>query len=210
MAVWIAQEPEASHGAHGELQMSFYVSREPLPPLPDGAFGLLRFMLEEPLARQMCHGLWNDTAQVVAYNREILSLDARLGRFELERENGRFRFTWRDAAGDAVIARGDLREGKRPTLGATGALFKTFGFRGALRAAAAKTIELRVVNPIGDVLDRNADARTISSIDDTATHLFDPRRESLEILAGPYADLGFRPEFVQHMRGFKMVYLEPE
>lgn len=115
-----------------------------------------------------------------------------------------------DAASDTVIACGDRREGKRPTLGATGALFKTFGIRGALRAAAAKTIEIRVVNPKGAVLDRNADARTISSIDDTATHLFDPRRESLEILAGPYADLGFRPDFVQHMRGFKMVFLEPE
>ena len=69
---------------------------------------------------------------------------------------------------------------------------------------------MKVVNPIGEVLQRNADARTISDPGDAATHLFDPARESVEILAAPYAGLGFRPAFVQHMRGFKMAYLEPE
>ena len=209
MGIYVADETAASHGAHGELQFSFYVSHEQLPPIPDRPFNLSHQLLEEPRARQMCHGLWNDTPAVVAYNREILGLDARLCHYAFERDADRLRFSF-EAPDGAPLARGDLREGTRPTWAATRALFATFGFAAALRAARTKEVAVRVVNPVGEALPHNADARTYTTSQRIATHLFDPTTESLDILTAPYDQLGFRPAFVQHMVGFAMVYMEPD
>ena len=42
------------------------------------------------------------------------------------------------------------------------------------------------------------------------TQLFDPAHDRLELAAGSaFSRLDFRPTFVQHMRGFQMVYLNP-
>ena len=210
MAVWATDEPEAIHGAHGELQVSLYVSRRELPPVPDRPFAILRLLLEEPDARQMCHGLWNDTTEVVAFNREVLGLKARLARASFERQAGRVRFSYHDAETGEPLALGNVREQKRPSMAATTALFRTFGFGGALRAAKTDVVENRVVNPVGDVIPRNDEALTLSSSDKIVAHLYDPARDQVEITAAPYAGLGFEPEFVEHLMGFKLVYLEPE
>lgn len=211
MAVWAVDEPSASHGPHTELQFSFYVAHgKQKITVKDGPFAALQFLLSRAEGRQMCYGLWNNTAEVVAYNSEILGLTPRLMRSEFSFPAGRVQFAFYDAQSGALLARGDVHHAKNPPLDATIALFRNFGFGAALRAASMKTIETKVVNPISPHLPRNADAPTIASPDALIPQLFDPRQDKLTIAVAPYAQLDFQPTFVEHLRGFKMVYLTPE
>lgn len=210
MGIWAVDETQASHGPHSELQMSIYVSHQATDPVPDSPFALLRFLLSDSAARQMCHGLWNNTDAVVAYNREILGLPAQLARSTFEFSKDRVRFAFHDAKSGKLLVQGDVGEDRRPSLAATAALFRSFGFLRALRAAAAKELSLNVVNPIGPTLPRNADAFTVSSSDALVAQLVDPGRDHLTIAHPVYSQLDFQPTFIEHMRGFKMVYLRPE
>lgn len=210
MGVWVADEPEASHGAHREAQVSFYVTPEPVAPIADSPFALLRFLLREPTARQMCHGLWNDTEAVVAYNREVLGLSPRLAEISFEAGDGRVRFSATDTESGAPILRGDVRQRRRSSFAASKALFQSFGLIGALEAAATKEVEVTVTNPVSEALPRNADARTVSRPETLIAEVFDPAQDRLELLAPPYAELDFRPDFVEHMLGLRFVYLPPE
>ena len=103
-----------------------------------------------------------------------------------------------------------MRALKRPPLRAGMALFRSFGLRQTLRAATLKTVETRVVNPISDVLPHNADAFTISASDVIVAQLFDDQHDHLMVNDQTYGALGFEPSFVEHMQGFKMVYLNPQ
>ncbi|MEM7132936.1 MAG: hypothetical protein AAF702_41920 [Chloroflexota bacterium] len=210
MALWVIDGSEASHGAHTEFQVSFYVSHQPLAPADDSPFALLKLLLTESHARQMCHGLWNNTPEVVAYNCEILGLTAKLVQSEFNRSGGRVTFSFRDSVNQELIAEGSIREMKRPPLSAGIALFRSLGVGQALRAAAMKVLTVRVVNPISDVLTNNVDALTASSSDSIVAQLFDSRHDQVRIANPIYAGLGFEPIFVEHMVGFKMVYLTPQ
>ena len=210
MALWAVDESSASHGAHSECQVSFYVSHQEVAPIDDSPVALLKFLLTEPHARQMCHGLWNNTPEVVAYNREILGLSPTLVRSEFNYANGRVAFAFHNDADGELISEGDVSALNRPPLSAGIALFRSFGFRQALRAAFMKTVETRVVNPISDVLPHNADAFTISASDSIVAQLFDPARDQITIHDQIYGSLGFEAAFVEHMRGFKMVYCNPQ
>ena len=79
MAIYVADDTEASHGAHTELQYSFYVTHQPTTPVKDGPFAPVHFLTTDPKARQMCYMIWNNTEESVAYNREILGLTPKLG-----------------------------------------------------------------------------------------------------------------------------------
>ncbi|MBU6359042.1 MAG: hypothetical protein KGS46_03355 [Chloroflexi bacterium] len=47
----------------------------------------------------------------------------------------------------------------------------------------------------------------MSASDTLVAQLFEPAHDKLALLDGTYSALDFKPEFVEHMRGFKMVYL---
>ncbi|NJN81402.1 MAG: hypothetical protein HC802_03390 [Caldilineaceae bacterium] len=211
MAMYVADETEASHGPHTELQFSFYVSHQPTAPVKDGPFAPVHFLVSDPDARQMCFGLWNDTEKTVAYNREVLGLTPELATSTFARQAGQVDFTFHDVEGGALLASGSIHEAARQPLNAVGSLFRSFGVRQALAAASMKEVAVKVVNPINDLLPRNADAQTISASDVIITQHFDPARDKIEIAADSvYSQLDFRPTFVQHMRNFKMVYLNPQ
>jgi hypothetical protein len=70
--------------------------------------------------------------------------------------------------------------------------------------------EAGVVNPITPVLPDNQVARTYTKPDAMLLQFFDPAKDALEFGEGPYQRLDFQPDFVQHMRGFKFVYMKPE
>jgi hypothetical protein len=210
MAFWAVDETSASHGAHSEMQISLYVSHRPTAPVKDSPFAPLHFILADAQARQMCHGLWNNTPEVVTYNAEILGLKPKLARSQFTYSKDRFAFSFHDAASGALLAQGDVRQARQSTLGATAALFGAFGLRLALRAASMKVIEVQVVNPISAHLPRNADARTLSHSAKIVAQLFDTKHDHLTLTDGVYSQLDFRPTFIEHMRGFQLVYLNPQ
>lgn len=210
MALWAVDEPVASHGAHTEMQVSFYVTHQPTAPARDGEFAPLNFLLNTPGARQLCHGLWNNTPEVVAYNHEVLGLSPRLSHSSFLCSGNRTRFEFSDAETGQVLMRGDVSTLARQPMNAASAMFKSFGFFKALQAASIKTVTTHVTNPINTVMPRNADAKTLSASDSLIAQLFDPAQDKLELFAQPYTALDFKPAFIEHMRGFKMVYLNPQ
>lgn len=70
-------------------------------------------------------------------------------------------------------------------------------------------VSLKILNPTGVLLARNAVAESFTRNDVNLVRYFDPATDKLEFGDTPYASLGFEPHFVQYMRGFKFVYLEP-
>lgn len=210
MAVWAVDEHLASHGPHTELQFSIYVTPQPIAPLPDEPFAILKALLANKGVCQMCHGLWNNTREVVAYNHEILGLTPRLSKTEFSRIGGRVQFAFTDAEDGAALARGNVREMARPPMDATREMFRSFGLMGALRAASVKIVSVGVMNTVNPALPRNAIAKTFVANDGIVTQLFDPAQDSLEISHPLYGSLGFEPNYIQHMRGMKMVYLNPQ
>ena len=78
MGVWVVDFTDASLGPHKELQFSILVSHEPVAPVEDHPFALLKALFVNPAARMFCYRLWNDSPTAVAYNRELLGLPAAL------------------------------------------------------------------------------------------------------------------------------------
>jgi hypothetical protein len=156
----------------------------------------------------LCHGLWNNTPPVVAYNRELLSLDARLARSEVARARGQVRFSFADVNSGQPLLSGALRT--HNALGANWALGRLAGFARLVRIARQPWVSVRVVNPRGVRLDRNATAAAFSKNDRNNLRLYDARRDTLELAHTLYGGLRFAPQYVQFMQGFKFVYLEPQ
>jgi hypothetical protein len=98
MGVWVCDFAEASLGPHHELQFSIFVTRGVAPPVSSHPLGLLAAMLTRPDMQMMCHGLWNNTPTVVTYNREVLSLNARLAESAIQRDAQRLTFSIKDRA----------------------------------------------------------------------------------------------------------------
>jgi hypothetical protein len=59
-------------------------------------------------------------------------------------------------------------------------------------------------------LERNAAAESFTKNDVNLVRYFDSSLDELSFGDTQYASLDFRPQFVQYMRGFKFVYLEPK
>lgn len=210
MGVWICDFSEASLGPHHELQFSIFVARAPGAPISDHPMGLLAAMLTRPELLMLCHGLWNNTPQVVAYNRELLSLNARLTSSSIARDARRLTFEFTEAAGGAPILAGALASPLQASARAGFALLGQLGLRQTLRINRQPWVPMRVVNPLGVGLARNAVAQAMNKNATNLLRYFDPAADSIRFGDTPYAALGFEPRVVQHMSGFKFVYLMPE
>ena len=208
MGVWVCDFTEASLGPHHELQFSLFVARGQVTGLPAHPLGLLPVMLGRPDVPMLCHGLWNNTPVVVAYNREVLSLNARLTHSTITRAPHRVSFDFREAEGGAPLLTGAVGLEAAPR--ANWDLARLMGFGPLLRISRQPWVIMQVVNPLGVRLAANGVAQAFTKNDQIRLRYFDPARDTLQIHAAPYTGLGFTPHFVQFMDGFKFVYLEPQ
>lgn len=209
MGIWLCDFTDASLGPHHELQFSIFVSRQPLPPLGTQPLSLLATMLTNPTIEMLCHGLWNNTPTVVAYNRELLSLNAKLARSQLSRDPQQMGGEVSDAASSAPILTARLGKPGRASLRATLALAGQLGWRKTIQVNQQPWVEMKVVNPVGVSLPRNAVAQAMTKNATNTLRYFEPANDRLTIHQSPYSALDFRPQVVQHMNGFKFVYLHP-
>jgi hypothetical protein len=166
-------------------------------------------MLTRPNVHMLCHGLWNSTPRAVAYNRELLALDARLSRSRIEHEPGVLRFAVHDEATGAPVLQGSVQRPRRPSLRANLALVAQLGVVRLIDVARQPWMKVPVLNPVGNVLRRNAAADSFTKADLSVLRYFDAGRDSLVFGDNRYRQLGFRPQFFQYMEGFKFVYLFP-
>jgi hypothetical protein len=201
MGLWVFDFTDASLGAHHELQCSIFVSRTPLAPLPAHRLALLESMLTRPEVLMLCHGLWNNTPKVVAYNRELLGLNARLSQSRIDVDRRAFDFAVRDEATGTPIVEGRLHRPQRASL--------RVGVRPLLALAKQPWLRVPVLNPVGETLTRNAAADTFTKTDSSALRYVDASRDNVTIGEERYRGLGFEPRFFQSMDGFRFVYLFP-
>ena len=209
MAIWVCDFNEASLGAHNELQVAIAVSHQPIAPLESHPLSLLKGIFVNPNVRLLCHGLWNNTQKVVAYNRELLGLNAELNQGDIQRGNGMKSFTFRDAAGELIVE-GQVREAKYTPMRVGWQFAKLLGLTQTIRAFTQPYIGTRVVNTIGDVIPYNADAPAYLSADTPVVQYFDPTTDSITFSREPYRDIGFKPLFLEHFDPFRFVYLTPQ
>lgn len=209
MAAWVCEFRDASLGPHHELQLSLFVSKRELPPVSAHPLGLLELMITRPEVGMLCHGLWNDTPPVVAYNRELLGLDARLSSSRIERHRDRLAFSVQDAADGAPLVEGELHHVGRPSLGAGLSLVSRVGLRRLMALAREPWIRMPVLSPVAGGPCRNAVAETFTRTDRSVLRRFDVGRDRLALKAARYGALRFEPQFFQCMEGFKFVYLAP-
>lgn len=208
VAIWLCDFREASLGPHREFQVSVFVTRQPATPLAASPFALLAAMLTRPEMEMLCHGLWNDTAPVVAYNREHLGLPAQPMTGTIDRANDVFQAALANAQGNPLL-RAELHQTGRASAGAGWAMLRLLGM-GRLRAVSRQPwIGMTVVNPVSDRLPVNARAAAYVHNARNVIRPFDARADSLTLTAPGYAALDFQPAFVQHMTGFHFVYLDP-
>jgi hypothetical protein len=207
MGVWVIDALNASLGAHQELQFSILVARHPVLKVSSDPFVILRLLQFDPTVRMLCASLWNNTEPVVAYNREILALDAHLmaGEIVRDRERHQKRFAFMDPLGSRIFS-GTVHEAARTGTSAMLLLLRSMGMRQFIRAATAPWLASQVVNPIG-LLPVNAEAQAYIVNGQQILQTFDPTTDQLEFAHPTSRALAFRGQFVQHMNAFKFVYL---
>jgi hypothetical protein len=166
-------------------------------------------MLTKPDLQMLRHGLWNNTPTVVAYNRELLSLNARLSTSKISRDRQQLSADVREQTTGALLLRATLHKPNQPALGASFALASQLGFRRAMQINRQPWVSMTIVNPVGVVLAHNATAQAMTKNTANNVRYFDPACDSLTINAPSYGELGFQPHVVQHMGGFQFVYLNP-
>ncbi len=208
MSLWICDFRSASLGPHRELQCSFYVTYAPHNVVQANPFALLRLITADPTVKMLCHGLWNDTALAVKYNREVLGLNAQLVHANLTPDADSIAFTFH---GDQRVFEAQLAQPKRQPLNVMPGLLRLFGLRGFVRIASQPWLEGRVVSPKSGAFGENREARAFIGNEVPAIlRRADPVRDRLTFHDAVYRSLAFVPDFVQHARHCQFVYLTPE
>jgi hypothetical protein len=209
MGIWVVDATDASLGAHQELQFTFLVSRQQLPKVPPHPFILLHLLLFDPNVRLFCHGLWNTAEPVVMYNREVLALNAQLMRGSIARvlQRREKRFAFADRSGGPIFS-GTVAEAAHTRATTLVPMLRVMGARRFIQATRLPWLASQVVNPIGR-LPVNAEAQVYIVNDRQILQMFDPTTDHLAFADPIYRALQFRGQFIEHMHGFKFVYLNP-
>ncbi len=212
MAVWVCDFTNASLGPHQELQFSLFVAQRTVKIQPKHPLTLLKVMLSRSDVGMFCHGLWNNRETVVAYNRELLGLDARLATGEIhgDKSAGHFVFQFTDAESNQLIFRGQTYFQPRATSRVGLALMRELGLEGIHKLASDPWIALKVINPVGPQIAANHEAMTYTENKQNLLRYFDPIQDTLEFADRRYQALNFQPQFVQQMHGFRFAYLNPK
>ena len=209
MGIWLCDFTQANLGPHHELQVSIFVGRDEIAPIAPHRISLLAAMLARPDMQMMCHGLWNNSPLVVAYNRELFSLNARLSAGTFQRSAQALACAVEDAESSAPLIRCKLTHPDSAAFDATFALLRHLGLGRTIQINRQPWVEMQIVNPLGVKLAHNGTARAYTSNATNRVRYFDPQHDELRLDAAPYAALDFHPDFVPDMTGFKFVYEEP-
>lgn len=209
MGIWVVDFTDASLGAHTELQFSILVSHQPVAPIESHSLTLLKALFAHPDARMFCYRLWNNTETVVAYNNELLGLNAQISHSTIQRKNGMTAFNFTDA-NDQLIFEGQVREDKRTSPQVGWQLSRLMGLRNTLKAFPQPFLGAKVVNPISETVPFNGDAQSYVAADSPVLQWWNNQTDSITFGQPQMADLNFEPQFIEHFAPFRFVYLQPD
>ncbi len=210
MALWICDFTEANLGAHQELQISFFVSERLEDGVSDDPMQLLKRMSLDTHLKMLCYGLWNNTETVVAYNRELLGLDARLTHGSIRTDSTRTQFQFTDAQQDKLLIEGEVGRPRSQGLRESFALMRSMGWSDMMKVARAPYVTVKVVNSLSALMTRHTGAQTYSKSDKQMLRFFDPQVDTIRFGDTRYQRLGFAPQLISNLTGVRFVYLEPE
>jgi len=197
-------------GPHNELQFNILVAHTPQPPVEDHPLALLKALFFNPEARMFCYGLWNNTETAVAYNRELLGLDAQLNQGTIQLKRGQqSSFQFQDELGQ-LLCDGRVSLAKQTNAKVGWQMLRLFGLRPTMRSFSQPFIEAKVVNPRGNVIPTNADASSLLASNTPIVQLFDPASDELTFGQTDKNNFQFQPQFIEQFSPFRFVYLEPE
>ncbi|SIN59535.1 hypothetical protein SAMN02745824_0063 [Parasphingorhabdus marina DSM 22363] len=201
---------DASMGPHHELQFFVLVSERPGETIDDAPFALPLAMAGRPDWGTLCVRLWNDRADVIAYNNDYLGLNARMASFGLfDRNEGQVGFRVTAETGDPIIE-GRIRESRSTSLKAGWEMLRIAGLREIMRLGRMPYAPGHVVNRISRILPQNRKAQIFTSSDKNIARHWDPSHDCLTISEPEIADLDFRPLAIQNIRPFRFVYRHPD
>jgi hypothetical protein len=130
---------------------------------------------------------------------------------EIDHGEGAFLFGFKDGAGVRAIIMGRLPNPERASLRANWEMMSSIGFRRLWALYQQPWMRLRILNPTGIGLNRNAVAETFTKNKTNAVrYFFCNTRDTLKFGETTYGLANFKPEFVQYLTGFKFVYLMPK
>jgi hypothetical protein len=215
--VWICDFTQASLGPHSELQLSLAVTRRDDPlssaagtPVGKGPFELLRLLLVEPGLRLYSAVLWNDLPLAVAYNRELLALNARLCQASISRgeAGGSLSFRFEDLD-QRLICQGDVLPPLSQPFWDGLLLERALGSLGMRRTAAYPWLSAQVMAPGIQFSSAPCESQTYLQAGSTVLARFSSADAHLDFGPAFPAGLDFRPAFLEHFTGFQFVYLPP-
>lgn len=205
--VWIGNFHEANLGPHREFQISLFATPEPkATTVPAHPYAVFKAMLACPGVVMLCHGLWNDTPRVVAYNRDHLLLDAAPAEARLAGDTSAYAFSFTLPDGSA------LTEGRittrSPSAADGWALTRYLGLSRLLKIAFAPHSEITVASTRRDTAMRTLSSRTYSRFRKQRTRRIDAQ-DSFALNHPRYRDLAFVPQCLQELQGFELVFMPP-
>lgn len=208
--LWVCDFFRAGLEPHRQLQLSVAVTREPVEPVGDGAFELLRLILAEPGLRLFSAALWTDTAEAVAYHRELFGLDAFPATVNISRGEGDgfFSFRFEDDQG-RLIAQGDVAPPREQPFWDGVILERALGAKFVRLLADAPWISTQVMAPGGVHYVRPCEAQVYLRAGRAVLAQY--RQADARLGFGPAfpEKLDFVPTFLEHFLGFQFVYLLP-
>lgn len=211
MVLWVCDFSDASLGPHKELQISFIVKRGPSRPINAHPLAVHRALLIEPGVGMFCHAIWNDTNAAVTYNREILSLPVHLATSSVGHDAaGITSFAFKLASNSRPLVAGKILDTLSQPANVGRLMFSALGLGGMLRLMRRPDLHVQVINPITKTIEDNLAADTYTRSQRQIVRLYDPAIDQIAIQDDAYRQLGFWPQFVQQMEGFRFVYLNPE
>jgi len=206
MGIWVANFSEANLNPHHELQFSIFASHTVIPSFPRHPFNAIYALMGQDV-KMICHGLWNNTPNVVAYNREVLSLNALRTDSEIRKTQNKIEFVFNENITQKPIISGSIKN--TASFSAALSLMSRLGIKKTLRTILAPWTSMDIVNTKGVFLNKNKAAKAFAKSDVTVFRFFDSTDE-IKVEHPIYKSLNFTPQVVQYMNGCKFVYLQPE
>jgi len=211
ISLWVCNFTRSSLGPHKTLQASISVALETLPPVEPQPLALLATMLTMPQVGIYCQRTWTDKARVAFYQSELLGLDVHpaQGEFSQDPDERSVDFEFWDVSNGETLLSARVRERAYTTPRPALALLRRLGLSGFLQVSRQPRFSLRTVAPCG----AGTLSERVSLIywyrQRAVTQFFNPSSDRLFLNNSVYPDVEFRPQFIERLEGFKMVYLLP-
>jgi hypothetical protein len=219
VSLWVCNFTQSSLGPHKMLQAGTSVALGALPPVEPQPLALLGAVLTMPQVGMYCRRTWVDEARVAVYQSELFGLDVHLtqGEFSQDLTGRNMEFEFWDVSDGETLLSGRVRERAYTTPRPALALLRRLGLSGLLQVTRQPNFSLRVVPPLAEKKPAGGlsggFSERISQVywrrQRSVTQFFNPHSDRLVLSSAVYPGVEFRPQFIERLEGFKMVYLLP-